>query len=131
MIGRIWPLLLCFGLLWPSVVLGHELMPGYLELEETSPHVYDVIWKLPLQRGTSLPLAPRFPEDCATEGSLMRGWNVVPWFIQLNFPVRHLQGRLVSIDGLRAVGTEVLLRVTSLNSSGPETTLIQPEKGRP
>ena len=41
-----------------------------------------------------------------------------------------LKGRLVSIDGLRAVGTEVLLRVTSLDSSGPETILIQPEKGR-
>lgn len=130
MIGRIWPLLLCFGLLWPSVVLGHELMPGYLELEETSPHVYDVIWKLPLQRGTSLPLAPRFPEDCATEGSLdarLERRSLV-YTAQLSCET-SLQGRLVSIDGLRAVGTEVLLRVTSLNSSGPETTLIQPEKG--
>ena len=89
MIRRIWPLLLCFGLLWPSVVLGHELMPGYLELEETAPHVYDVIWKLPLQRGASLPLAPRFPEDCAMDGSLDARRERRAWCTQRNSPVRH------------------------------------------
>ena len=99
MIRRIWPLLLCFGFLWPSVVLGHELMPGYLELEETAPHVYDVIWKLPLQRGTSLPLAPRFPEDCATEGSLDARLErrALVYTAQLSCET-SLQGRLVSID---------------------------------
>jgi len=129
-IRRIWPLLLCFGFLWPCAVLGHELMPGYLELEETAQHVYDVIWKLPLQRGARLPLAPRFPDDCAMDGSLDTRLErrALVYTAQLACET-SLKGRLVSIDGLRAVGTEVLLRVTSLGSSGPETTLIQPEKG--
>jgi hydrogenase/urease accessory protein HupE len=130
-IRRFLPLLLCFGLLWPCVVLGHELMPGYLELEETAQNVYDVIWKLPLQRGARLPLAPRFPDDCALEGNLEARLErrALVYGAQLTCEA-SLQGRVVSIDGLRAVGTEVLLRVTSLNASGTETILIQPEKGQ-
>ena len=92
MIRRIWPLLLCFGLLWPSVVLGHELMPGYLELEETAPQVYDVIWKLPLQRGASLPMAPRFLRVAPQGAVWMHDVSVAPWCTQRKSPVRHLCG---------------------------------------
>ena len=62
MIRRLSQGLLCLCLLLPGLAYGHELLPGYLELTETSPQVYDVLWKLPLQRGAKLPLAPQFPQ---------------------------------------------------------------------
>ena len=54
MIRRLSQGLLCLCLLLPGLAYGHELLPGYLELTETSPQVYDVLWKLPLTLAAAL-----------------------------------------------------------------------------
>ena len=128
MIRRLSQGLLCLCLLLPGLAYGHELLPGYLELTETSPQVYDVLWKLPLQRGAKLPLAPRFPQDCAQDGNLETRLERRALVYRAELSCQSsLQGRTVSIDGLRSVGTDVLLRLVPLDGSGTQTTLIQPE----
>lgn len=128
MIRRLSQGLLCLCLLLPGLAYGHELLPGYLELTETSPQVYDVLWKLPLQRGAKLPLAPRFPQDCSQDGNLETRLERRALVYRAELSCKSsLQGRTVSIDGLRSVGTEVLLRLVPLDGSGTQTTLIQPE----
>ena len=129
MIRGVWLLFLCCGLMLPGVALSHELLPGYLELTEISTHIYDVIWKLPVQRGERLPLSPRFPDDCAVKGNLETRFQnrALTYQAQLSCQI-SLQGRNVEIDSLRSVGTEVLLRVQQLGDSDPQMILIQPER---
>ena len=42
-------LLLALGFFFVAVTVSqaHELRPGYLELRETQPETFDVIWKVP------------------------------------------------------------------------------------
>ena len=51
-------------------VAAHELQPGFLELKESAPGRYDVLWKLPSLGGsdTRMPIAPVFPETCRQLG---------------------------------------------------------------
>ena len=31
----------------PSSALAHEMRPGYLEIRESAPETYEVLWKVP------------------------------------------------------------------------------------
>jgi len=42
---------------------AHESRPGYLEIKETAPGRYDVLWRTPLYSGKRLPLALKFPDQ--------------------------------------------------------------------
>ena len=33
--------------LLPSLATAHEMRPGYLEIRESAPDTYDVLWKVP------------------------------------------------------------------------------------
>ena len=67
-VGLLW---VCMGLLAPAQ--AHEVRPGYIEITETAPDTYQVIWKQPV-RDTSrfevagLGLRPVFPEVCSRAG---------------------------------------------------------------
>ena len=41
---------------------AHESRPAYLEIDETAPGRYDVIWRTPLNAGMRLPIALKFSE---------------------------------------------------------------------
>ena len=47
-----------------SQVRAHESRPAYLELTETAPGRYDVLWRTPLLAGMRLPVVVRFPVTC-------------------------------------------------------------------
>lgn len=123
------PLLLVVALMLPRWANAHDLFPGFLELKATAASDYQVLWKLPLFKGQRLPIAPRFPDDCALQGGLDSQREaralVVRTQLQCKTP---LEGRAISIDGLGAAGTEVLLRVQPWQSNTQQTLLIQPEQ---
>ena len=123
------PLLLVVALMLPRWANAHDLFPGFLELKATAASDYQVLWKLPLFKGQRLPIAPRFPDDCALLGGLDSQREaralVVRTQLQCKTP---LEGRAISIDGLAAAGTEVLLRVQPWQSNTQQTLLIQPEQ---
>ena len=123
------PLLLVVALMLPRWANAHDLFPGFLELKATAASDYQVLWKLPLFKGQRLPIAPRFPDDCALQGGLDSQREaralVVRTQLQCKTP---LEGRAISIDGLAAAGTEVLLRVQPWQSNTQQTLLIQPEQ---
>ncbi len=49
---------------WPQQAAAHEMRPGYLEIRETRPETYDVLWKVPAQGANErLSLGLRFAED--------------------------------------------------------------------
>jgi len=113
----------------PRLVLAHDLFPGFLELRATSTSTYSVLWKLPLLQGQQLPIAPRFPDDCALQGDLdsSREARALVYRAELRCQT-PLAGRSISIDGLAAAGTEVLLRVSPWQTDALQTLLIQPEQ---
>jgi len=47
----------------PAAAWAHETRPAVLELRETAPERYDVLWRTPLFEGQRLPFALNFPED--------------------------------------------------------------------
>ena len=42
---------------------AHEIRPAYLDLKETAPGQYDVLWRTPVLSGMRLPLALQMPAD--------------------------------------------------------------------
>jgi len=104
-----------------AVLLGQpaisdELRPGYLEMRQTSPGVYNLLFKIPA-RGEDLRLAiyvklPEGTQDVAPpRGSFSDGAYVERRTIRRN---GGLIGQQVGIDGLSAASTDVLVRVESL-----------------
>ena len=51
-----------------SSVRAHEVRPGYLELRQTTPERYEVLWKQPAQGTMILRLEPVFPDVCSLVG---------------------------------------------------------------
>ena len=96
--------------------LSDELRPGYLEMRQTSPGTYNLLFKIPA-RGEDLRLAiyvklPEGTQDVAPpRASFSDGAYVERRTIRRN---GGLIGQQVGIDGLSAASTDVLVRVESL-----------------
>jgi hydrogenase/urease accessory protein HupE len=121
-------LLLTLALLLPQALRAHELLPGYLELTETAAGRVDVLWKLPLQQGNRLPIAPRFPSGCRQQGERGSERGATAWIYRASLSCAPpLQGQTIAIDGLEAVDTDVLVRYQPAAGS-QETHLLKPEQ---
>jgi hydrogenase/urease accessory protein HupE len=93
-----------------------ELRPGYLELRQTAPGTYSLLFKIPA-RGEDLRLAiyvnlPEGTQDLgAPQASFSDGTYIERRIIRRD---GGLVGQPVSIEGLSATSTDVLVRVESL-----------------
>jgi hydrogenase/urease accessory protein HupE len=91
---------------------AHELRPAYLELNEKSPGVFDGFWKVPASGNRRLALYARLPAFCEINGEPVRSFDgmafVERWTAACSKPLR---GHEISIDGLNATFTDVLLRI--------------------
>ena len=93
------------------------MRPAYLELRETGPGLYDVLWKMPaLGENLRLSLGVQFPgETLNVTGprSLFRnGAYIERW--QIQNPCR-LGGKRIAIEGLSATRIDTLVRVTDIS----------------
>lgn len=91
---------------------AHELRPAFLELIETAPDIFDVLWKVPARGEAWLALDASLPENCtetgprtvsATGDAVTSRWSITC--------AGGLAGRTVVIGGLTATYTDVLLRI--------------------
>ena len=114
-------LLLCVGLmvLATSTAHAHESRPAYLELQQKSEEVYDLLWKVPA-RGPEkrLGLYVRLPDDSkmiVPTRSLFLGGA----FIERSTIRRSggLVGAEITIEGLSTTLTDVLVRIGQLDGS--------------
>ncbi len=107
---------------------AHESRPAYLEITETAPGRYDVLWRTPLLSGMPLPVALKLPAGARnlTEPGVRE------------FPDSIVERRLVEVDGglagkrvefvgLQATITDVLARV-QLADGAYSTTLVHPRE---
>lgn len=99
-----------------SPVAAHELRPGFLEIVETAPDVFDVLWKVPARGQARLALDTRLPSNCTeTTPKTVSDTGLAAtshWTVACE---GGLAGRTVAIDGLSATYTDVLLRIEDLD----------------
>jgi len=67
----------------PSV-RAHESRPAYLEINETAPGRYHVLWWTPLLLGMRLPVSLKFPDEVRVAGSWIGaiGLFMLGWFVR-------------------------------------------------
>ena len=101
-----------------GVALAHEVRPGYLELRQTGPETFDLVWKVPMRGDLRLGIYPKLPETCVpvtqpisyeADGALIERQTV-------RCPC-GLTGRTVTIDGLTSTMTDVLVRLERLDGT--------------
>ena len=61
--NRLWQLFILLVVIgFVQVAQAHESRPAYLEINETIPGRYDVLWRTPLNAGMALPMVLKFPD---------------------------------------------------------------------
>jgi hydrogenase/urease accessory protein HupE len=109
--------------------ISDELRPGYLEMRQTSPGAYSLLFKIPARGEDSrLAIYVKLPEGTQDAGlprtSFSDGAYVERRTIRRD---GGLVGQAVSIDGLSATSTDVLVRVESLEGA-IQTERLSPTK---
>ncbi|PKH09305.1 HupE/UreJ family protein [Moritella sp. Urea-trap-13] len=106
-------------LLSVATAYADEYRPAYLELQQRSAEDYAVLWKVPT-RGLDkkLPLQVVFTNDIKIIKPISRT-IVAGAFIERSIISRHggLAGTTITIAGLTAISSEVLVRIHRLDSS--------------
>ncbi len=122
----------CLLLGWlalPPVARAHEARPAYLEITETGPGRFDVIWRTPVLAGMRLPIALQLPTDLTNEkeptiqelaDSLVeRRW--------ISAGPGGLAGKRIEFPGLQTSITDVLVRIEMLDGR-KWTTVARPSQ---
>ena len=120
-------LLVC-GLL-ASLVRGawaHEARPAYLEIRETAPGRYDLLWRTPLLSGMRLPVALRLPTDVrnVTEPAVRERPDSLVERRVIQAANGTLAGARIDFVGLQGTITDVLVRV-QFGDGTSSTTLVR------
>jgi hydrogenase/urease accessory protein HupE len=93
---------------------AHEVRPGFLEIIEVEAGRFEVIWKQPVLADRRLPIDPVLPADCEvthhgvpehTGSALIQRWHADC----------GMRSGTITIDGLSATLTDVMVRITYLD----------------
>jgi hydrogenase/urease accessory protein HupE len=107
---------------------AHETRPAYLEIKETSPNHYDVLWRIPVNAGMRLPILLELPKDAVN--------LTAPTVQELTDSLVErrsvdvsggLGGKRVEFVGLQATITDVLVRVELLDGRS-WSTIVRPSQ---
>ena len=110
--------------------MAHEVRPGYLEITETAPERYQVLWKIPMKGDAVLRMTPVFPETCTEQtppssrkvaAAMVKQWSIVC--------AGGLKDVDIAIDGLQNTLTDVLARVTHAGGA-TQTVRLAPDNIR-
>jgi hypothetical protein len=119
--------LLIFVLLaaFASGAYAHEVRPAYLELHQTAPDIYDVLWKVPGQ-GDNLRFGVyvEFPAACTNaieaSGAMVNNAYSERWTVKC---AGGLNGGSIHIAGLSGTMIDVLVRLQHLDGRTQVTRL--------
>ena len=96
---------------------AHEVRPAFLQIVESAPERFNVLWKQPIVQDRRLPIDPVLPDGCPpladpapriVGGALLQQWEVA---CPLNEGTIHIRG-------LARTLTDVLVEVRHLNGEG-------------
>ena len=96
---------------------AHDARPAYLEIKETSPNQFSVLWRTPVLAGMRLPIVLTMPGDVKNlkepvvqelaDSMLERRW--------IDAGANGLTGKRIEFRGLQVTITDVLVRVEMLD----------------
>ena len=110
-------ILLIGTLLTMSATLADEFRPALLEITESEPGRYAVLWKVPLQNGQTLDLSPTFPPHIKQMGPasarVVQGDSIEQstWTSETG----SLVGGTIEIAGLSALPIDVIVQIDMAN----------------
>lgn len=108
---------------------AHEMRPGYLEVRQTGPEIYNVLWKVPARGDLRLRIDPRFPDGCEAATPVSRHSTgtafVDRWTLRCPAEAGGLVGGTIRIEGLARTYTEVLVRL-ELSETPAQTARLLP-----
>jgi len=91
---------------------AHEVRPAYLEIKETAPGQFSLLWRTPVLAGMRLPVALKLPDDVRnlkepvvqelTDSLVERRW--------IEAGPKGLAGKHTEFPGLQLTITDVLVR---------------------
>jgi hydrogenase/urease accessory protein HupE len=96
-----------------GTALAHEIRPGYLELRETDPSTYALLWKRPVGGEVEIYINPVIPEGCRMATAPERP-QLSPGAVLVRGTVKcdgGLAGKSLRVDGLETTVTDVLVRI--------------------
>ena len=107
-----------------TLAAAHEVRPAYLQIVETEPERFQVLWKQPIVQDRRLPIEPILPQDCPplaeprpqiAGGALLTQWQVAC----------PLDAGLIHIRGLARTLTDVMVELRRLDKA-PVNVLLRP-----
>ena len=111
------------------VAQAHETRPAYLEIKETAPGQYSILWRTPVLSGARLPLVLQLPPGVRNlkdpvvldfvDSLVERRW--------IDARPDGLAGKRIEIVGLQLTITDVLVR-TELLDGRTTTTIVRPSQ---
>jgi hydrogenase/urease accessory protein HupE len=121
--------LLIVMLAYVSGAQAHEVRPAYLELKETAPGQFSVLWRTPVMSGMRLPIVLKIPDDVQNlkeptvqelaDSLVERRW--------IDAGPDGLAGKRIEFVGLQLTITDVLIRLEMLDGR-TWTTIARPSQ---
>ncbi len=102
---------------------AHEVRPGSLKITETTPDLFEAVWKQPILSGKRLKLDPVFPEDCKIN-EISRSFGTGT--LSVSYDVKcALDNGILKIEGLERTLTDVYVEINYLDDM-PKRALLKP-----
>jgi len=122
-------IVLLASLLAVPTTRAHDARPAYLEIKETSPNQFSILWRTPVLAGMRLPVVLNMPGDVKNlkepvvqelaDSILERRW--------IDGGANGLAGKRIEFRGLQVTITDVLVRVEMLDGRA-WTTIAHPSQ---
>ena len=99
---------------------AHEIRPALLNITETEPGWFEVMWKVPVFEGEVLDITPVFPESFNLIG--IPSNNILPGHVIQYFSVQYdgeddIAGKEILIEGLSSLQIDVLVQMVLIDES--------------
>jgi hypothetical protein len=108
-------------------VLAHETRPAYLQIDETRPNDYAILWRTPVSAGMRLPILLQLPREA--KNLLAPATELTDSLVERR-SIRiegGLSGKRIDFPGLQGTITDVLVRVQFLDGRS-WSTIVRPSQ---
>jgi len=109
--------------------LAHEARPAYLEIKETGPGRYDLLWRTPVLSGMRLPVVLKVPDGIrnVSEPTVQELTDSLLERRSIDAGPGGLAGKRIEFAGLQGTITDVLVRV-QMQDGRAWTTIVRPSQ---
>ena len=112
-----------------TLVSAHEARPAYLEIKETAPGQYSILWRTPVMAGMRMPITLKLPDDVKElrEPSFQELADSLVERHWIDAGPAGLAGKRIDFVGLQATITDAVVHVEMLDGR-KWTTIAHPSQ---